>query len=223
MATLLADEDDEHVDAKVEQVPATRDTQEGTTRQEDALKENKERGGFRKMARIGRQMVELSETGFTRSITLIIDTVDAVRNNDQSSISRYVQKEVKILSKLDTASDANLVSYDMLVQEGLREDLLVSIPADKRVELHGLDGAKCTPEWEVTLRWYKAKDMKRRQDKFLVVKEAPFEVLFSSDSSFRQLSDRSVLVSKERQKTKGMLCDMISGSKLDCGDLRADE
>jgi len=151
------------------------------------------------MARIGRKMVELSETGFVRPITLIIET------SDDGEQQHYGQKEIKVLSKLDTASDANLVSYDMLLQEGLREEMLIPIPVEKRVELHGLEGARCTPEWEVTLLWYKSRDMKRRQEKFLVVKNAPFEILFSEESSFEQLSDRAVLVSKGRSKPKSKL------------------
>lgn len=195
MATLLSDEDDENNGQhnETDGQPTT-----GNSGDTNVPPRGGDRGGFRKMARIGRQMVELSETGFTRSITLIIDALED--SNGKEPVSR--QKEVKILGKLDTASDANLVSYDMLIDEGLQEKLLIPIPVEKRIELHGLEGAKCTPEWEVTLHWYKAKDMKRRKDRFLVIKNAPFEVLFSSDSSFKQLSDRSVLLSLERFKPK---------------------
>ncbi|KAK4144942.1 uncharacterized protein C8A04DRAFT_27189 [Dichotomopilus funicola] len=196
MATLLLDEEDEENDAQ----PTTNHSGDTKGLQGISSSNNTSgRGGFRKMARIGRKMVELSETGFTQSIALIIDTAPVPGSEPGTSVSR--QKEIMAIGKLDTASDANLVSYEMLIDSGLREELLVPIPPYK-IELHGLEGAKCTPQWEVTLQWYRPRDMKRRKEKFYVVKNALFEVLFSSDSSFKQISDRSVHLSLDRFKRK---------------------
>ena len=190
MATLLLDEEEDNGAQPIA----------GNLGDTNAPRGGGSRGGFRKMARIGRKMVELSETGFTQSITLILDTQPMEDPNAKTTISR--QKEVMVIGKLDTASDANLVSYDILIDAGLQEELLIPIPVDKMVELHGLEGAKCTPEWEVTLQWYRPRDMRRRKEKFYVIKNALFEVLFSSDSSFKQMSDRSVHISLERFKPK---------------------
>ena len=139
MATLL-DKDEEN-DAQ----PTTNHS--GDTK---GIQGGSSRGGFRKMARIGRKMVELSETGFTQSIALIIDTTTIPRSKPGTSASK--QKEIIVIGKLDTASNANLISYEILIDEGLQEELLVPIPADKLIKLHSLEGAKYTPELEVTLQ-----------------------------------------------------------------------
>ncbi|KAH6630607.1 hypothetical protein B0J18DRAFT_407835 [Chaetomium sp. MPI-SDFR-AT-0129] len=211
MATLLLDEEDEENDAQ----PTTNhsgDTKGLQGIRSSNINNTSSRGGFRKMARIGRKMVELSETGFTQSIALIIDTAPIPGSEPGTSVSR--QKEILVIGKLDTASDANLVSYEMLIDAGLREELLVPIPPNK-IELHGLEGAKCTPQWEVTLQWYRPRDMKRRKEKFYVVKNALFEVLFSSDSSFKQISDRSVHLSLDCFKRKSKVEEILNDMKAE--------
>ncbi|KAM6513641.1 hypothetical protein FALCPG4_016023 [Fusarium falciforme] len=160
------------------------------------------RGGLRGMARVGREIAELTKTNFVTTITLIIETASSEKRNE------VCQKQIFLPSKFDTGSDANLVSYDLLHEQGIREELLIPIPVDKRVEFTGVDeNFTCTPEWEITLSWWKPTDMKRRQDKFMVVKQAPFEVLFSSGRFTNELVGRSVLVSKGRYKPKKEVLD----------------
>ncbi|KAH7121755.1 hypothetical protein B0J13DRAFT_567225 [Dactylonectria estremocensis] len=161
------------------------------------------RGGLRGMARIGREIAELTKTNFVTTITLVIETSSEEQNE-------ICQKHIILPGKFDTGSDENLVSYDLLHEQGIREELLIPIPVDKRVELTGVDETfTCTPEWEITLFWWKPTDMKRRQDKFMVVKQAPFEVLFSSARFTDELVGKSVLISKGRYKPKKEILDEI--------------
>ncbi|KAH7121594.1 hypothetical protein EDB81DRAFT_952298 [Dactylonectria macrodidyma] len=162
------------------------------------------RGGLRGMARIGRELAELTKTNFVTTITLIIETASSEERNE------VCQKQIVIPSKFDTGSDVNLVSYDLLHEQGIREELLIPIPVDKRVELTGVDETfTCTPEWEITLFWWRPTDMKRRHDKFMVVKQAPFEVLFSSARFTDELVGKSALISKGRFKPKKEVLDEI--------------
>lgn len=156
---------------------------------EESLETSKERrsrraGGLRRVVRSGRSLAELATTNFMMDIKVVIETF--VNDGHMQGIRQ--QDIIIVPSKLDTGSDHNLVSFELLVEHEICDDLVIPIPPDQRIEITGLQEAfTYTPEWEVTLTWWRPTDLKRRTTKFMVVKQAPFEVLFSSESFSNEL------------------------------------
>lgn len=87
---------------------------------------------------------------------------------------------VHIRAKMDTGCDDNLVTMELVTKAGIKKSTLLDIPEDENIELHGLEGVKCTPLYQVDLKWYQDGDMKMRQQRFYVVQDGPFDMLIGS-------------------------------------------
>lgn len=57
---------------------------------------------------------------------------------------------------------------------------LMPTPADDRAVVHGINNARFTPIFEVDLQWSHQSDMRINRGRFIIVHEAPFELLFGS-------------------------------------------
>ncbi|KAI1070476.1 hypothetical protein LB507_006733, partial [Fusarium sp. FIESC RH6] len=117
---------------------------------------------------------ELMDNDFTRSLVIII------QNKDEDGI--LIPKFVPVRSKYDSGSDENFVSAEILNKSGIDQTLITTIPQEnqKERELHMFENFTFIPKQEVRLSWHKHNDMKQREDLFIVVEEAPFDVLICS-------------------------------------------
>lgn len=89
------------------------------------------------------------------------------------------------------------------------EDDMVAIPVEERQEYTGfVDHSSYTPQWQVSLAWWQTTDDRRRRDTFLVVENASFSVLFSSDRLLDEVEGGSVRPIRGRTKQSGKLGTM---------------
>ncbi|KAL8845066.1 MAG: hypothetical protein Q9176_000738 [Flavoplaca citrina] len=121
---------------------------------------------------VGHALKDLIKQNFTRNATIVVDSGDG---SCPESI-RYVH----VRAKMDTGCDDNLITMTVVEKAGIHKSNLLEIPANEMVELHGLEGAKCTPLYETILTWYQDGDMKMREHKFYVVEKGPFDMLIGS-------------------------------------------
>ncbi|KAL8878647.1 MAG: hypothetical protein Q9198_003588 [Flavoplaca austrocitrina] len=121
---------------------------------------------------VGHALKDLIKQNFTRNATIVVDSGDG---SCPESI-RYVH----VRAKMDTGCDDNLITMTVVEKAGIHKSNLLEIPATEMVELHGLEGAKCTPLYETILTWYQDGDMKMREHKFYVVEKGPFDMLIGS-------------------------------------------
>ncbi|CAG7555219.1 unnamed protein product [Fusarium equiseti] len=117
---------------------------------------------------------ELMANDFTRSLVVIIRT----KNEDGILIPQFVP----VRSKYDSGSDENFVSAEILNKNGIDPELITTIPEEnrKKRELHMLNNFTFIPKQEVRLSWHKHNDMKQREHVFIIVENAPFDVLICS-------------------------------------------
>ncbi|RFN44796.1 hypothetical protein FIE12Z_10990 [Fusarium flagelliforme] len=117
---------------------------------------------------------ELMTNDFTRSLVVIIHT----KNEDGILVPQFVP----VRSKYDTGSDENFVSAEILNKNGIDPTLITTIPEEnrKKRELHMLNNFTFIPKQEVRLSWHKHNDMRQREDVFIIVEDAPFDVLICS-------------------------------------------
>ncbi|KAJ5783189.1 hypothetical protein N7457_004963 [Penicillium paradoxum] len=136
-------------------------------------------------------------SNFTRDIELIVRT----SMEEGSSNFNYVPAR----AKLDTGCDENLVSLELLRENGIDESLLS--PIQQEIALEGLDST-FFPEFEVELSWYQGYELKKRTAKFYVVKKPPFNILIGSKGfgpDFSDLQNNHALFLAKRSKTPGIL------------------
>ncbi|RBR14437.1 uncharacterized protein FIESC28_07673 [Fusarium coffeatum] len=117
---------------------------------------------------------ELMINDFTRSLVVIIQT----KNEDGILVPRFVP----VRSKYDTGSDENFVNAEILKKNQIDPTLITAIPGkhQKKRELTMLGSLTFIPKQEVRLSWHKHNDMKQREDVFIIVEDAPFDVLICS-------------------------------------------
>ena len=96
--------------------------------------------------------------------------------NVPAEITQYYPGRVK----LDTGSEADFVSLAYLLQAGFKMDSLKAIPLAQQTQVEGIHGAKYTPKYEVDLKWSRRGEATTNSGRFLVVDQAPFDVLLSS-------------------------------------------
>ncbi|KAG5756345.1 hypothetical protein H9Q72_014445 [Fusarium xylarioides] len=113
---------------------------------------------------------ELMANDFTRSLVLVIP-------NGADSF-----RFVTVRNKIDTGSDENFVNADLLQKHEINPATITTIPEETREErtLHMLNDFKFTPTEEIRLSWHKPNDMKQRESDFVIVQDAPFDVLIGS-------------------------------------------
>ncbi|KAM5341924.1 hypothetical protein ACJ41O_014955 [Fusarium nematophilum] len=117
------------------------------------------------------ELKDLFANDFTRSLVLVIH----VAGMDGAKKLQFVP----VRNAIDTKSDENLVSAELLAKHGMDQEMLTAIPEEHRQEreLGMIEGFKFTPTHQVRLSWHKHNDMKQREDLFVVVNQAPFDVL----------------------------------------------
>jgi hypothetical protein len=134
---------------------------------------------------------------FTRSLVVIIHT----KNEDGILVPQFVP----VRSKYDTGSDENFVSAEILNKNGIDPTIITTILEEnrKKRELHMLNNLTYIPKQEVRLSWHKHNDMKQREDVFIIVEDAPFDVLICS-KLWKVDSVKTGLFLFGRNKSKGM-------------------
>ncbi|QKD62159.2 uncharacterized protein FOBCDRAFT_254266 [Fusarium oxysporum Fo47] len=141
---------------------------------------------------------ELIANDFTRSLVLIVP-------NGADSF-----RFVTVRNKIDTGSDENFVNAELLQRHEIDPATITTIPEETREQrtLHMLNDFKFTPTQEIRLSWHKLNDMKQRESDFVIVKDAPFDVLIGSKqwqsevkkSAFFLIGRRKSKAEKKEQK-----------------------
>ncbi|KAJ3533023.1 hypothetical protein NM208_g8172 [Fusarium decemcellulare] len=113
--------------------------------------------------------------GFTRSLILVIRVADTDGANNLQF--------VLVRNKIDTGSDENFVSAEVLLKYQIDPAMITTIPEESRGErtLQTVEDFRFTPTWQVRLSWHKPNEMKQREDLFMVIERAPFDILISSE------------------------------------------
>ena len=111
--------------------------------------------------------------------------------------------------KLDTASKANFVSLDYLLQAGFDQSALKPIPTDQQAEVEGLNGARYTPKHEINLKWHREGESLTNVGRFLVVEQAPFDILLASNRFAEEVVRRLVSLPLYRAKKSRGKCRSI--------------
>ncbi|KAJ4103979.1 hypothetical protein NW760_010654 [Fusarium oxysporum] len=141
---------------------------------------------------------ELIANDFTRSLVLVVP-------NGADSF-----RFVTVRNKIDTGSDENFVNAELLQRHEIDPATITTIPEETREQrtLHMLNDFKFTPTQEIRLSWHKPNDMKQRESDFVIVKDAPFDVLIGSKqwqsevkkSAFFLIGRRKSKAEKKEQK-----------------------
>ena len=121
------------------------------------------------------EFATLMSTDWTRSLVLVIQVPEMTHPSGL--------KFIPVRNKIDTGSDENLVSAELLSKHGMDSSKIQPIPSEKQGErtLRMLNGFTFTPTQEVRLQWHRPHDMRQREDTFVIVPEAPFDVLIGSE------------------------------------------
>ncbi|KAK8097450.1 hypothetical protein PG984_016589 [Apiospora sp. TS-2023a] len=149
----------------------------------------------KKKRRVATEMLELMRSNFRDTITLVVET--------EPSIGRIVSKEVLVRTIWDSGNPENAISMRVLDDEAMRNNLIVPIPPEDKIEFIWLDGSfKYRPEFTVTIGWFLKSDMRKRTNKFYVVPvDAPFDVLMNREELAKR-AQPSMLVSFNQRKSK---------------------
>ncbi|KAF5547726.1 hypothetical protein FMEXI_5052 [Fusarium mexicanum] len=135
---------------------------------------------------------ELMANDFTRSLILVIPNgADGFRF-------------VTVRNKIDTGSDENFVNADLLQRHDINPATITTIPEDTREErtLHMLNDFKFTPTEEIRLSWHKPNDMKQRESDFVIVQDAPFDVLIGSKQWQNEVKKSAFFLIAEKREQK---------------------
>ncbi|KAJ3959419.1 hypothetical protein N0V92_003970 [Colletotrichum tropicale] len=125
-----------------------------------------------RQSNIERQLLSFAQSNYT------IDAAVVIEDSTQESSRQVVYKAAKV--KFDTASDVDLVSRQYLLRIGSPMDKLIPITTDNQAVVHGINNARFTPKFEVELQWSRRGDTRTTSSRFMVVDEAPFELLVES-------------------------------------------
>lgn len=145
---------------------------------------------------VGLALKDLIKQNFTRNATLVVD----------SGVGTFPERVryVHVRAKMDTGCSDNLITMELVEKAGIPTSMLFEIPEDELVDLQGLEGAKCTPLYEVHLTWYQDGDMKMRESSFYVIKDGPFDMLIGSRRFAQDLHDNPALIVGRLKKKKGL-------------------
>ncbi|RDL37958.1 uncharacterized protein BP5553_05391 [Venustampulla echinocandica] len=133
---------------------------------------------------------KLIEANFTRDATIIIDK----QSGEGPSRFRYIP----VRAKMDTGCDDNLISHELLTDNGVVETMLV--PNDENKEFMSVQGFRFSPEYQIELTWYQDREMKARQSVFHVVKDAPFDILLGSKRMAMELQSPALILANRHKK-----------------------
>lgn len=138
----------------------------------------------------------LLSSDFTRSLTLVIE-LEGVHDHMRL-------KEVPVRNKIDTGSDEDFVSRELITKHGMDRNKIHDIPVEKQQErtLRLLNNLTFTPTQEVTISWHKPQDARQRETTFLVVDCNLFDVLIGSKHWVDE-AKQSMLFSFGRHRKEG--------------------
>jgi hypothetical protein len=149
-----------------------------------------------RLERFNRDLASLLASDFTRDLVIIFET------NSHEPSERF--QWVPLRNKIDTGSDENFISHEILEKHHVKEDKIRAIPEGEQEEreLAMLGGYKIKPQREITLQWYRPKDAQMRETTFIIAEnKPPFDTLICKKDWDTEIS-RSVLVIKSRRKKK---------------------
>jgi hypothetical protein len=200
MAQILSEEEDDEVDEEdvgvkkgKEPDSASPSTNDRTQTDSNPVKRRKKQSRFLK------DFASLMISDFTRDLVLVIE-LEGVTGPERF-------KFVAVRNKIDTASDENFISYELLEKHRMDSQKILDIPEEQQRErtLEMLDSFKFVPKKEVKLEWHRLQDKKQRENTFIIVENAPFDVLIGS-KQFSSEARQSVLFIVGRHKSKGISC-----------------
>lgn len=119
-----------------------------------------------------RQLISLAQSNYT------IDAIVIAEDPRKKGTERFLYQPAKL--KFDTGSDVDLVSRQYLLRVGFPMDKLIPIPVGNQAVVHSINNATFTPKYEVDLHWSRRGDMRINSGRFMVVDEAPFDLLLES-------------------------------------------
>lgn len=155
--------------------------------------------GSKKSGSVGRVLQELIKQNFTRNATIVLDS-------SMGTFSEHV-RYIHVRAKMDTGCNENLITMATIEKAGIDGSRLLEIPEDEKIEFHGVESAKCSPLYQIDLIWYQDGDPQMRRDaRFYVVKEGPFDILLGSQRFAQDLDSQGnpILVVATREKRKGI-------------------
>ena len=170
-----------------------------TTSQDDRL--TRPRNRKRRLERFNRDLANLLASDFTRDLVIIFET------NSHEPLERF--QWVPLRNKIDTGSDENFISHEILEKHHVKEDKIRAIPEGEQEEreLAVLGGYKIKPQREITLQWYRPKEAQKRETTFIIAENnPPFDTLICKKDWDTEIS-RSVLIINSRRKKKGEWSD----------------
>ena len=127
-----------------------------------------------------KQFSSLEASNYVVDATVLVENPLKARGQRFKHVSAELTEYYPGRVKLDTGSEADFVSLGYLLQAGFTEDALQSIPVAQQTQVVGIDGAKYTPKFEVELKWFRQGEALTNTGRFLVVDQAPFDILLSS-------------------------------------------
>ena len=127
-----------------------------------------------------KQFASLEASNYVLNATVLVENHLKTRGQRFQHVSAEITQYYPGRVKLDTGSEADFVSLDYLLQAGFTMDYLKTIPVTEQAQVEGLGGAKYTPKFEVELKWFRQGEARTNTGRFLVVDQAPFDILLSS-------------------------------------------
>lgn len=201
-----------HSSHSQDQEPTSISQPVNTERQLVSMKEHNQTLQQRRSA-IQKQFASLEASNY------VVDAAVLVENPSKTGGRRFKQVSAEITEyypgrvKLDTGSEADFVSLDYLLQAGFTQDALKSIPAAQQAQVVGINGAKYTPKFEIDLKWFRQGEALTNVGRFLVIDQAPFDILLSSKKFAPEAARQLVSLPLVRpRKPRSMLPSKILGA-----------
>ena len=126
------------------------------------------------------QFASLEASNYIVDATIVIENPLKTGGQRFRHVSAEITQYYPGRVKLDTGSEADFISLAYLLQAGFKMDALKAIPAAQQIQVEGIHGAKYKPEYEVDLKWSRQGEAITNSGRFLVVDQAPFDILLSS-------------------------------------------
>ncbi|KAG6354723.1 hypothetical protein INS49_003804 [Diaporthe citri] len=197
------DEEDDELKNRDDTAHPSEDLPEGIQHQPSKAPAS-ERPKYRRRGRkFLAEFANLLASDFTRSLILVIEVEDV------DDHMRF--KMIPVRNKIDTGSDENFVSKELIAKHGMDPNKIRDLPVEEQQErtLEMLNNLTFTPKQEVTISWHKPRDKKQRQTTFLIVDSGLFDVLIGS-KHWADEARQSVLFGFGRHRTEGNNSDRQS-------------
>lgn len=131
------------------------------------------------------------------------------------------------LVKLDTGSDVDVVSKELLQEAGFDQERLQEIPCEEADILVTFDGVEFQPKAKISLSWYMEGEQRMRRNTFYVVPGAPVDLLLGSKRFATEAARHVGLFARVKQsKADGMyfpsrsLDDAVESRLTPCRDTK---